>query len=108
MVDAGLREMYVTGRMHNRVRMVVASYLTKHLMTHWRVGLDWFADCLTDWDPASNAMGWQWVAGCGPDAAACPRDRHHFHRHRALPLRISCWLPHSNRLGKALTDISHG
>jgi deoxyribodipyrimidine photo-lyase len=49
--------------------MLVASYLTKHLLTHWRVGLDWFADCLTDWDPASNALGWQWVAGSGPDAA---------------------------------------
>jgi deoxyribodipyrimidine photo-lyase len=69
LVDAGLREMYVTGRMHNRIRMVVASYLTKHLLTHWRLGLDWFAECLTDWDPAANAMGWQWVAGCGPDAA---------------------------------------
>lgn len=69
LVDAGLREMYVTGRMHNRVRMVAASYLTKHLMTHWRIGLDHFANCLTDWDPASNAMGWQWVAGSGPDAA---------------------------------------
>lgn len=68
-VDAGLRQMFVTGTMHNRVRMIVASYLTKHLMTHWKVGLDWFADCLTDWDPASNAMGWQWVAGSGPDAA---------------------------------------
>ena len=68
-VDAGLREMYVTGTMHNRVRMIVASYLTKHLLTHWKIGLDWFADCLTDWDPASNAMGWQWVAGSGPDAA---------------------------------------
>ena len=68
-VDAGMREMYVTGKMHNRVRMVVASYLTKHLLTDWRVGQAWFADCLTDWDPASNAMGWQWVAGCGPDAA---------------------------------------
>lgn len=68
-VDAGLREMYVTGRMHNRVRMVVASYLTKHLLTDWRVGLKWFADCLVDWDPAANALGWQWVAGSGPDAA---------------------------------------
>jgi deoxyribodipyrimidine photo-lyase len=68
-VDAAMREMYVTGTMHNRARMIVASYLTKHLMTHWRVGLDWFADCLTDWDPASNAMGWQWAAGSGPDAA---------------------------------------
>ena len=68
-VDAAMREMYVTGKMHNRARMNVASYLTKHMMVHWRVGMDWFADCLTDWDPASNAMGWQWVAGCGPDAA---------------------------------------
>jgi len=68
-VDAAMREMYVTGTMHNRARMIAASYLTKHLMTHWKIGLDWFADCLTDWDPASNAMGWQWVAGSGPDAA---------------------------------------
>lgn len=69
LVDAGMREMFVTGRMHNRVRMVVASYLTKHLMTDWRFGLVWFAECLTDWDPAANAMNWQWVAGSGPDAA---------------------------------------
>ena len=68
-VDAAMRELYVTGTMHNRGRMIVASYLTKHLMTHWKVGMDWFADCLIDWDPASNAMGWQWTAGSGPDAA---------------------------------------
>ncbi|SEL31516.1 deoxyribodipyrimidine photo-lyase [Roseovarius nanhaiticus] len=68
-VDAAMREMYVTGRMHNRARMIVASYLTKHLMTHWRVGQAWFDDHLTDWDIASNAMGWQWAAGCGPDAS---------------------------------------
>ncbi len=68
-VDAAMREMYVTGTMHNRARMIVASYLTKHLMTHWKIGADWFADCLVDWDPASNAMGWQWAAGSGPDAA---------------------------------------
>lgn len=68
-VDAAMREMYVTGKMHNRARMIVASYLTKHLLTHWKLGADWFADCLTDWDPAANAMGWQWVAGSGPDAA---------------------------------------
>tara|TARA_R110002110_G_scaffold9663_2_gene47376 strand:- start:7646 stop:9073 length:1428 start_codon:yes stop_codon:yes gene_type:complete len=68
-VDAAMREMYVTGTMHNRARMVAASYLTKHLLTDWRVGLRWFEECLTDWDPASNAMGWQWVAGCGPDAS---------------------------------------
>ncbi len=68
-VDAAMREMYVTGTMHNRARMIVASYLTKHLMCHWKVGADWFADCLADWDPAANAMGWQWTAGSGPDAA---------------------------------------
>ena len=68
-VDAAMREMFVTGTMHNRGRMIVASYLCKHLLTDWRVGLDWFADCLTDWDPASNAMGWQWAAGSGPDAS---------------------------------------
>lgn len=68
-VDAGLRQMYVTGRMHNRARMIVASYLTKHMLTHWKIGMDWFADCLVDWDPAANAMGWQWVAGSGPDAS---------------------------------------
>lgn len=68
-VDAALREMYVTGTMHNRARMIAASYLTKHLLTDWRIGLRWFADCLTDWDPAANALGWQWVAGSGPDAS---------------------------------------
>lgn len=68
-VDAAMRQMYVTGTMHNRGRMIVASYLTKHLMTDWKVGLAWFAECLTDWDPAANAMGWQWAAGSGPDAA---------------------------------------
>ncbi len=68
-VDAAMREMYVTGRMHNRGRMIVASYLTKHLMTDWRIGLKWFEDHLIDWDPASNALGWQWTAGSGPDAA---------------------------------------
>lgn len=68
-VDAAMREMYVTGHMHNRARMIVASYLTKHLLVHWKVGQSWFEQCLTDWDPANNAMGWQWVAGSGPDAA---------------------------------------
>ena len=68
-VDAAMRELYTTGYMHNRARMIVASYLTKHLMTDWRIGLAWFEDCLVDWDPASNAMGWQWAAGSGPDAA---------------------------------------
>jgi len=68
-VDAAMREMYTTGTMHNRARMLVASFLTKHLVTGWWVGEAWFRECLIDWDIASNAMGWQWVAGSGPDAA---------------------------------------
>jgi deoxyribodipyrimidine photo-lyase len=69
LIDAAMRELYITGKMHNRARMLVASYLTKHLLIDWRVGKAWFEETLIDWDPASNAMGWQWVAGCGPDAA---------------------------------------
>ncbi|MEX0303024.1 MAG: deoxyribodipyrimidine photo-lyase [Leisingera sp.] len=68
-VDAAMRELFVTGKMHNRARMIAASFLTKHLMMHWKLGMDWFAETLVDWDPASNAMGWQWVAGSGPDAS---------------------------------------
>ncbi len=67
-VDAAMREMYVTGTMHNRARMIVASVLTKHLLSHWKIGLRWFEEHLVDWDPASNALGWQWSAGSGPDA----------------------------------------
>lgn len=67
-VDAAMRELYVTGTMHNRARMIVASYLTKHLMCHWKIGMAWFEDTLVDWDPANNALGWQWSAGSGPDA----------------------------------------
>ena len=68
-VDAGMRELWHTGHMHNRVRMVVASFLCKHLLTHWRVGEDWFWDTLIDADLASNGCSWQWVAGSGADAA---------------------------------------
>lgn len=68
-VDAAMRELFVTGTMHNRARMIVASYLTKHLLTDWRVGQAWFEQTLIDWDPASNALNWQWVAGSGPDAS---------------------------------------
>jgi deoxyribodipyrimidine photo-lyase len=68
-VDAGMRELWHTGYMHNRVRMVVASFLTKDLLLHWKVGADWFWDTLLDADLANNAVSWQWVAGCGVDAA---------------------------------------
>jgi len=68
-VDAGMRELWQTGWMHNRVRMVVASFLAKHLLIDWREGEAWFWDTLVDADPASNAASWQWVAGSGADAA---------------------------------------
>lgn len=68
-VDAGMRELWETGWMHNRVRMIVASFLTKDLFIHWRNGEDWFWDTLVDADLASNSASWQWVAGSGADAA---------------------------------------
>lgn len=68
-VDAGMRELWQTGWMHNRVRMIAASFLAKHLLVHWRKGALWFMDTLVDADPANNSAGWQWVAGCGTDAA---------------------------------------
>ncbi len=68
-VDAGMRQLWQTGWMHNRVRMVTASFLVKHLLISWRAGEDWFWDCLVDADLASNAMNWQWIAGSGADAA---------------------------------------
>jgi deoxyribodipyrimidine photo-lyase len=68
-VDAGMRELWATGWMHNRVRMVAASFLTKHLLIDWRAGARWFWDTLVDADLANNSASWQWVAGCGADAA---------------------------------------
>jgi deoxyribodipyrimidine photo-lyase len=68
-VDAGMRELWETGWMHNRVRMIVASFLVKDLMLPWQAGAAWFWDTLVDADLASNTLGWQWTAGCGADAA---------------------------------------
>jgi deoxyribodipyrimidine photo-lyase len=68
-VDAGMRQLWHTGVMHNRVRMVVASFLVKHLLIDWREGEKWFWDTLVDADAGSNPANWQWVAGCGADAA---------------------------------------
>ena len=69
MVDAGMRELWQTGFMHNRLRMVTASFLVKNLLIHWHEGERWFWDCLLDADLANNSASWQWVAGCGADAA---------------------------------------
>lgn len=68
-IDAGMKQLWETGWMHNRVRMLVASWLTKNAHIDWRLGVDWFNDTLVDADPANNILGWQWVAGCGVDAA---------------------------------------
>ncbi len=68
-VDAGMRELYSTGWMHNRVRMIVGSFLVKHLLINWVEGEKYFKSCLLDYNEANNVSGWQWVAGCGADAA---------------------------------------
>jgi len=68
-VDAGMRELWTTGWMHNRVRMIAASFLVKDLLVDWREGARWFWHTLVDADPANNTLGWQWTAGCGADAA---------------------------------------
>ena len=69
-VDAGMRELWQTGYMHNRVRMITASFLVKHLLIDWRWGEAYFAEKLLDFELASNNGNWQWVAGCGCDAAS--------------------------------------
>ena len=69
MVDAGMRQLASEGWMHNRVRMIVASFLVKDLHLEWQLGAEWFEYCLSDFDPASNSHGWQWTAGCGTDAS---------------------------------------
>jgi deoxyribodipyrimidine photo-lyase len=68
-VDAGMRELWQTGYMHNRVRMIVGSFLVKNLLIHWTEGEKWFWDCLVDADCANNSASWQWIAGCGADAS---------------------------------------
>jgi deoxyribodipyrimidine photo-lyase len=69
LVDAGMRQLWHSGWMHNRVRMIVASFLTKNLLIPWQEGARWFWDTLVDADLANNTLGWQWTAGCGADAA---------------------------------------
>jgi deoxyribodipyrimidine photo-lyase len=68
-VDAGMRQLWATGWMHNRVRMIAASVLVKHFLQPWQAGAKWFWDTLVDADLASNTLGWQWAGGCGADAA---------------------------------------
>ena len=100
LVDAGMRELWHTGWMHNRVRMVVASFLVKHLLIPWQQGAAWFWDTLVDADLANNTLGWQWTAGCGADAAPYFRifspslQVAKFDPHRAY---VSRWVPEFNQ-----------
>jgi len=101
-VDAGMRELWTTGIMHNRVRMIVASFLTKHLLIDWRAGEAWFWDTLTDADMASNGGNWQWVAGSGADAAPYFRIFNPIRQSETFDpegIYIRRWVPELARLG---------
>ena len=106
-VDAGMRELWATGWMHNRVRMIVASFLTKDLLIPWQLGEAWFWDCLVDADLASNAASWQWVAGCGADAAPYFRIFNPVTQGRKFDpeaLYVKRWVP---ELGDMPPDAAH-
>lgn len=104
LVDAGMRQLWQEGWMHNRVRMVVASWLTKHMGIHWLEGAAWFAHTLLDADLASNTLGWQWVAGTGVDAAPYYRIFNPVTQSRKFDTRgdyIRRWVPELRALGDA-------
>lgn len=104
LVDAGMRELWTTGWMHNRVRMVVASFLVKHLLISWQEGARWFWDTLVDADLANNTLGWQWTSGCGADAAPFFRifnpvsQGEKFDPHGGY---VRCWVPELAKLPDA-------
>ncbi len=101
LVDAGMRELWRTGWMHNRVRMVTASFLIKHLLIDWRLGADWFLDTLVDADWVNNSLGWQWVAGSGADGAPYFRIFNPITQSQKFDARgryLRTWLPELGRL----------
>jgi deoxyribodipyrimidine photo-lyase len=102
-VDAGMRELWQTGWMHNRVRMIVASLLTKNLQQPWLAGARWFWDTLVDADLAANTLGWQWTAGCGADAApfSGSSTRAAGRTARPGPAYIRRWVPELARMPDA-------
>ena len=109
-VDAGMKQLWETGWMHNRVRMIVSSYLTKNLGIHWMEGAKWFWDTLLDADLANNSMGWQWVAGCGVDAAPYYRifnPQTQAKRFDAEEKYIDMWLPEkeTSEYPQAIVDL---
>jgi deoxyribodipyrimidine photo-lyase len=94
LVDAGMRQLLAWGWIHNRVRMVVASFLTKDLLIPWQQGAAWFWDCLVDADLANNTLGWQWTAGSGPDAAPISGCSIHFQARASIGMvRMRSWVP---------------
>ena len=100
MVDAGMRQLLATGWMHNRVRMIVASFLVKDLHLEWQLGAKWFELNLTDFDPASNSHGWQWTAGCGTDASP-------YYRVFNPILQGYKFDPEGNYVRKFIPELSH-
>ena len=100
MVDAGMRQLLATGWMHNRVRMIVASFLVKDLHLEWQLGAKWFEQNLTDFDPASNSHGWQWTAGCGTDASP-------YYRVFNPILQGYKFDPEGNYVRKFIPELSH-
>ncbi|MBK8847787.1 MAG: deoxyribodipyrimidine photo-lyase [Bacteroidetes bacterium] len=109
-VDAGMRELNATGHMHNRVRMITASFLTKHLLTDWRWGESYFANKLLDFELASNNGGWQWAAGCGVDAAPYFRIFSPYEQTKKFDPQLSYikkWVPEFSELTYAKPVIEH-
>lgn len=103
-VDAGMRQLWQTGWMHNRVRMIVASFLTKHCRIPWKEGARWFWDTLVDADLANNSLGWQWTAGCGVDAAPFFRIFNPVRQSERFDPEgkyLRCWLPELAKLPSA-------
>jgi deoxyribodipyrimidine photo-lyase len=96
-----MRELWATGWMHNRVRMVAASFLTKHLLLHWRQGASWFWHTLVDADLANNTLGWQWTAGCGVDPAPYFRIFNPVAQGERFDPKgryVRCWVPELSRM----------
>ena len=109
-VDAGMRQLQQSGWMHNRVRMIVASFLTKHLLIDWRWGEAWFAAHLLDYDLASNVGGWQWAAGCGNDAAPYFRVFNPYEQTRKFDPQghyIRRWVPEVDELRYPAPMVDH-
>ncbi|MFY9304199.1 MAG: deoxyribodipyrimidine photo-lyase [Rhodoluna sp.] len=100
MVDAGMRQLLATGWMHNRVRMIVASFLVKDLHLEWQEGAKWFEENLSDFDPASNSHGWQWTAGCGTDASP-------YYRVFNPILQGYKFDPHGDYVRKYIPELAH-